>query len=218
LLIRAEYPIIALMQEQTTPVRDLIGSTLHDRINAVIEEGRDIFERFDSDVRSQRFHPFIPADYDIVLRTLVPLRAPGLRFLEWGSGSGVITIMADMLGFEASGIEIDGELVAIARELGARTGSGANFAEGSFLPAGYRWKPAGGDGRLGTIGLAESGYLALGRPLDDFDLVFGYPWDGEQPMMLDLMRQYGSRQARFLLNTPTGVRIYRDGRELKSIA
>jgi hypothetical protein len=197
---------------------ETMDGALRARLDTLFDEGWEIWQRFDARVRRQSWHPFIPADYDQVLATLVSLREPGLRFLEWGSASGVITIMADMLGFEASGIEIDGELVAIARELGARTGSGANFAEGSFLPAGYRWKPAGGDGRLGTIGLAESGYLALGRPLDDFDLVFGYPWDGEQPMMLDLMRQYGSRQARFLLNTPTGVRIYRDGRELKSIA
>jgi hypothetical protein len=216
LLIRAEYPIIALMQEQTTPVRDLIGSTLHDRINAVIEEGRDIFERFDSDVRSQRFHPFIPADYDIVLRTLVPLRAPGLRFLEWGSGSGVITIMADMLGFEAYGIEIDAGLVEMARTLAQKHGSGARFAAGSFLPQGYVYESNTGDRRLGTIEEGRSGYLELQRPLDDFDLVYGYPWGGEDLVMLDVMKRYAGDGARLLLHggTPT-IHVYNDARRAR---
>jgi hypothetical protein len=195
-----------------------LDPVLRARLDTLFDEGWEIWERFDARVRRQSWHPFIPADYDQVLRALVGLRTPGLRFLEWGSATGVITIMADMLGFDACGIEIDDDLVAIARELAARTGSNARFATGSFLPAGYRWRPPGGDGRLGTIGQAESGYLVLGRPLDEFDLVFGYPWDGEQPMMLDLMGRYGARDARFLLNTPNGVRVYRAGREVPSIA
>jgi hypothetical protein len=90
---------------------------------------------------------------------------------------------------------------------------GARFAAGSFLPAGYRWRPNGGDARLGTIGEGESGYLQLEHPLDDFDLVYGFPWDGEEPMMRDLMRQYGARGARLLLNgVDPGVRVFRDDR------
>lgn len=185
------------------------------RIAALIEEGRDVWDRFDREVREQRFHPFVPADYDSVLRALVSLRAPGLRFLEWGSATGVIAIMADLLGFEAYGIELDPHLVAIARGLAERHGSGARFAAGSFLPAGYRWKPSSGDGRPGTIGDGASGYLELKHPLDDFDLVYGYPWGGEEPLMRDLMRQYGARGARLLINgTSSGLRIFRDDRQI----
>lgn len=183
------------------------------RIAALLEEGRDIWDRFDREVREERFHPFVPADYEAVLQTLVALRAPGLRFLEWGSATGVITIMADLLGFEAYGIELDPQLVAIARGLAERHGSAARFAAGSFLPAGYRWKPSSGDGRPGTIGDGASGYLQLGHPLDDFDLVYGYPWGGEEPLMRDLMRTYGARGARLMINgTTSGMRIFRDDR------
>ena len=76
----------------------------------------------------------------------------GLKFLEWGSASGVITIMADMLGFEAYGIELDESLVNTSRTLATTFESNARFAAGSFLPAGYVWRPAGGDGRIATIG------------------------------------------------------------------
>ncbi len=187
---------------------DLLG----DRMTSLREEGRAIWNRFDSDVRQRRFHPFVPCDYERVLRALLMLRGPGLRFLEWGSATGVITIMADLLGFEAYGIEIDPELVDIARGLAERSGSDARFAAGSFLPDGYEWISETGDPRLGTIGRGASGYPELGRSLEDFDLVFAFPWEGETPIMHDVMRRRGGSGARFLLyHAKEGVQVYRRG-------
>jgi hypothetical protein len=192
-----------------------VTAGLRDTIAALSEEGWEIWRRFDTEVRQNEWHPFVPADYEVVLNALVSVRAPGLRFLEWGSATGVITIMADLLGFEAYGIELDPELVGVARQLAARYGSGARFVAGSFLPSGYKYRPRGGDGRIGTIGDGASGYLELGHPLDDFDLVFGYPWHGEKPLMLDLMRAYGAPGARLLLHggDAPGVRVFRDGKQ-----
>jgi hypothetical protein len=189
-------------------------AAVRSRIRALLAEGWEIFDRFDRDVRQKGFHPFVAADYERVLEALLPQRAPGLRFLEWGSATGVVTIMADLLGFEAYGIELDAGLVDVAQRLARRFGSGARFVAGSFLPAGYKWQPANGDGRLGTIGVGMSAYPTLGHGLDDFDVVYAYPWDGEAPMMLDLMRTYGSSKARFLLNGDDGVQMYRNGRRV----
>lgn len=190
-----------------------VDTTLQARLDSLVEEGWEIWERFDREVRQQRWHPFVSADYGRVLQALLALRAPGLRFLEWGSATGVITIMADLLGFEAYGIELDPPLVETARELAKRHGSNARFAVGSFLPTGYRWTPSDGDGRHGTIGDGTSAYPTLGHPLEDFDLVYAYPWSGEEPMMHDLMRCYGRRGARLVLYDGTeGVRVYRNGR------
>jgi hypothetical protein len=186
---------------------------LRARLTALCDEGWEIWSRFDTDVRQRTWHPFVPADYDRVLQTLLTLRAPGRRFLEWGSAQGVITIMADLLGFEACGIEIDPALVRTARDLAGRYESGARFAVGSFLPEGYAWKPRSGDGRLGTIGQGVAGYAELGHPLEDFDVVFGYPWTGEEPMMHDIMRRYGNRGATLLFyGVSDGMEVYRDGR------
>jgi hypothetical protein len=180
------------------------------RLAALEKEGGEIWRRFDREVRRREFHPFVPADYARMLRLLLELRAPGLRFLEWGSATGVITIMADLLGFEAYGIELDPELVEIARALAERFGSGARFAAGSFIPPGYRWTPRTGDGRTGTIGTGVSGYAALGHALDDFDLVYAYPWDGEEPLMHDLLCARGRPGARLVLaGGAEGVRVYR---------
>ena len=186
---------------------------LRARLLALNDEGWEIWSRFDVEVRQHDWHPFVAADYDRVQSALLSLRAPGLRFLEWGSATGVITIMADLLGFEAYGIELDSDLVGIARKLATRFRSNARFAAGSFLPAGYRWRSATGDDRIGTIGHGASAYPELQHPLEDFDLVYAFPWPGEEPMMLDLMRCYGGSASRLVLNGgPDGVRVFRGGR------
>ena len=191
---------------------------LRTSIDALFEEGREFWHRFDAEVRQDDWHPFVAADYDAVLTMLVSLRKPGLRFLEWGSATGVITIMADLLGFDACGIELDSSLVDVGRELAARWRSNARFAAGSFIPMGWEWKHAGGNGRHGTIGQGPSGYLELGHALDEFDVVYGFPWMGEEPMMLDLMRSHGRNDAHLLMHTAQdGTRMYQGGRLVECI-
>lgn len=182
----------------------LIEPALRAKLDRLYDEAHEIWARFDREVRSKEFHPFIPADYDQIERVLAPLRGPNVRFLEWGSAIGTITIMADLLGFEAYGIEIDGTLVSTARELAARYQSNARFAEGSLLPTGYRYRSETGDPRTGTIEQGVSGYRALGLALEDFDLVFGYPWSGEEPVMIDVFKRFGGKDAQLLLNTGKG--------------
>lgn len=189
--------------------------TLDARLDALCAEGWAIFEHFDREQRERRFHPFVAADYDVVRGALGRLRAPGRRFLEWGSATGIITITADMLGFEAYGIELDPALVATAREVAGRHRSRARFVVGSFLPEGYAPRRRDGEDRTGTIGEGPSGYLQLGLALDDFDVVFGYPWGGEERVMLDVMQRFGRRDALLLLHDANaGITVYRGGREV----
>jgi len=204
---------VARIGTEPAPTLPDIDDALRERLEAICEDGRSFWHRFDAEVRQEYFHPFVAADYDCVLSRLVALRQPGRRFLEWGSGTGVITILADLLGFDACGIELDGALVQVGRDLAERTGSKARFAAGSFIPMGWKWRPRDGDGRLGTIGHGPSGYLELGRSLADFDVVYAYPWAGEEPMMLDLMRAHGHEDARLVLHTTdSGTRVYHRGR------
>jgi len=201
-----------LSRKNRSAAEAALEPALRARVHALIDEGAEIYDRFDREVRDQNWHPFVPGDYGGILQTLLEFRAPGLKFLEWGSATGVVVIMADLLGFDACGIELDAGLVAIARTLAERYESRARFVAGSFLPTGYRWRPTTGDGRLGTIGQGVSAYAELGRGLDDFDLVYAYPWSGEEPMMLDLMRAYGNSKAHLLLHGDHGVNVYAGGR------
>lgn len=178
-----------------------------------------MWARFDREVRSHQWHPFVPAEYDRVLVALTALRQPGLRFLELGSATGIVTVMADLLGFEACGIELDERLVTLARATAARYGSQARFVAGSFLPQGYVWRPPDSDARLGTVGVGASGYRELGTQLDDFDLVFAYPWSGEEAMMMDLFHNRGAQGAGLLLQRVSGeVQLFRRGRLERSWA
>lgn len=195
------------------PATQGLDPTLRIRLLDLCHEGWEIWDQFSRSRDVDDFHPFIAAEYEPVLEAIIPHRGPDLRFLEWGSATGVITIIADLLGFDAYGIELEGDLVEKARALAGRYDSGATFAKGSFIPQGYRWKPPGGDARMGTIGAGTSGYIELGRHLDEFDVVFAFPWGGEEPMMLDLMATYGKGDALLLLNTVNrGVQAYRRGK------
>lgn len=209
----------ARLTGDSTPFQPEVDDALRARLKDLCTEGWAFFERFDREVREREFHSFIASEYEVVLEALIAHRAPGRSFLELGSASGVITIMADLLGYEqASGIEIDTSLVGTARALATRFNSGARFVAGSFFPSGYAFKTASGDERTGTMGAGISAYLELGRALDDYDVVFGYPWGGEEPVMIDLMKRYGNPDSLLLLHgVNDGVKGYRGGKQVAGV-
>ena len=71
----------------------------------------------------------MPSDFEVAYRGLEVVHAANLatghRFLEWGSGIGVVACLATYLGFDAIGIEIESplaveELVEVPPDHGAR--------------------------------------------------------------------------------------------------
>lgn len=155
---------------------------------------------------------FIPSDYEAVWHGLVAVQRlqPDLRrMLEWGSGFGVVTGFCALLGFDAHGIEIDAGLVAPARELLAAHGLRAAFAPGSFVPDDH-------DGRgfddleTRTVLGQPAAYDELGADLDDFDLVFAYPWPTEEELYCDIFRRGADHGAVLLTwSRQEGLRAYR---------
>lgn len=184
-------------------------------LDAICEAAWAHWEAFDATVRERDFHPFVASDYDAVRRALEVHCRPGQRFLELGSANGAITLMAAALGCDAYGLELDSDLVRTAREMATRVGVSATFVVGSFLPAGYRWPSADDQGYTSTLDAGESGYVKLGKGLDDFDIVFAYPWDGDTALMLNLVRDYGSAESLVLLHhTNGGVDAWRGGKRV----
>ena len=111
---------------------------------------------------------FVASDYRLAWQVLRRLRSegvlrPGARFLEWGSGQGMVAILAALLGFEAEGVELDARLVAASRRLAARYGAGgrARFVHGSYerIP---------GQNGLPVVDARGA------------DAVYAYPWPGEE--------------------------------------
>ena len=139
----------------------------------------------------QEFRGFVAADYSQVFRALLSLRSRALTFLEFGSGLGVIAIMASRLGFRAYGIESESRLVRMSCELAEKYASDAQFATGNFIPQDYEWTPKHGHGDFRTVLDDLSGYDELDMELRDFDLVYAYPWPEEYPLYQDILRQCG---------------------------
>ena len=91
------------------------------------------------------FEGYVSADYLAVFRSLQNFQNRCSTFLEWGSGLGVVAIMAAEIGFDAYGIEIEPELVEHSCRLADRYRSTAKFACGSFIPAEYQEASFDGD-------------------------------------------------------------------------
>ena len=50
---------------------------------------------------------YVSADYAAIFQQLVQLRGKVSSVLEWGSGLGVVTIMASRLGFDATASNLE---------------------------------------------------------------------------------------------------------------
>ncbi|MGE3172123.1 MAG: hypothetical protein AB7O97_05805 [Planctomycetota bacterium] len=159
---------------------------------------------------------FVPSDYEAVHAALAALRAvrgEAGRFCEWGSGFGVVAGLAAQLGYDAHGIEIDAELVGASRELLRAHGLDVEIAHGTFVPPEFvdadRWI----DLESPTVAHGDDAYAELGLDLDDFGVVFAYPWPGEEELFHRMFDRFGDAGAVLLLWTRSdGVRAFRRGR------
>jgi hypothetical protein len=137
---------------------------------------------------------FVPGDYRYafqVLQWLLRTKAvdKGAAFLEWGSGQGMVAILAALLGYAAVGVEIDEALVKESRELASRYDVSARFEHGSYAP-----NPSG----LKT-------FTAKKRAV-----VYVYPWPGEEIYFLRLFEETADAGAFLLMCLgPEDIRVYR---------
>lgn len=81
---------------------------LSDRARKFIADGQARY-------RTVNCFDFVPSNYQIAWQVLNCL--PRGRFCEWGSGFGIATGLAELLGFDAIGIERDPQLAMASRSL-----------------------------------------------------------------------------------------------------
>lgn len=184
-----------------------------DQVATLLADAQQRIEQLEE--RSRAAIPaFVPSDFEIVYQALVAIQAArlttGRRFLEWGSGIGVITCLALWLGFDAAGIEIEQTLVDMANDLADDHGNVAQFVCGSFVPEGAvsDVDMSGDVTWLSTNGVAA--YAELELEPDDFDLIFAYPWPGEEQVIFDLFADYAAVGALLLTyHGQEGLRLQR---------
>ncbi len=156
---------------------------------------------------------FVASDYELVYRTLRTLRQnePDLRrFCEWGSGLGVVAGLASQLGFQAYGIELDARLVAASQRLLDAHQLTPTIVGGSFVPASYRQREAATDLDARTVWSGPDAYQDLDCDLDDFHVIFAYPWPTEEEHYQDVFRSGADYGAILVTYVGTdGIRAFR---------
>ncbi|MEZ6122246.1 MAG: hypothetical protein R3C49_03595 [Planctomycetaceae bacterium] len=166
--------------------------------------------------RPIRISGFVPSDFDPVYQALESIVhenvAPGNSFCEWGSGFGVVAMLAAMLDFESCGIEIEDSLVQASRELAADFGLPVDFVTGSFVPAGGESIVdrlcSGEDAWL--TGISDDAYDQLGLTVRDFDVIYAFPWPGEEHVIAALFDEFAATGALLLtFGHLNGVQIRR---------
>ncbi len=159
------------------------------------QQADDLWE---AEQKRDAFHSYASANYDMVFDSLVQLRGKATTFLEWGSGLGMVSIMASQLGFEAYGIEAESQLVEHAQGFADQVEANAQFAIGSFIPDEFEWNPSAGDESIRTVIDAPAAYDQFDMNLLDFDLIYAYPWPTEHVLYHNILKQFAKPGTFFL--------------------
>ncbi len=181
-LLRTHLRRISLLTPIPVPSTLLRDYLTPDSVAEQIDDANTKIERFYLD-QETIIENFVVSDFylfDSALRWIEQEELPpGNRFLEWGSGFGVATLIAASQRWRALGIEIDPSLMHQSCLLADHWNQDAEFACGSFLPAGAEelLEYAEDADHLALGGV--DGYDELGIALDDIDLVYVFPWPGE---------------------------------------
>jgi hypothetical protein len=163
---------------------------------------------------------FVPSQFATVyhaLRAIVDGNlAPGNLFCEWGSGFGVVASLAAMLEFDAYGIEIESELVEASRQLAEHFDLPVTFVHGSLIPRGSEDRAeaaavANCSSFFWLVTDADDAYDELGFASKDVDVVFAYPWPGEECLFESLFENNAADGALLLTyNEFDSVRLQRN--------
>lgn len=160
-----------------------------------------------------RLSGFFPSDYELGYRTLhglLRLDGEARRMCEWGSGFGVVAGLALLLGYEAHGIEIDPGLVALSRRLLEDHGLDARIQQGSFIREDYARAEQISDLETTTVLSGAEAYGEMDLGIEDFDVIFAYPWPSEEEQYCDLFLCFADYGAVLLTYSMTeGMRAYR---------
>ena len=177
----------------------------------------DAKSRVESFIESRRAQPvrsFVPSDFPLVYGALRHVAdehlAVGRAFCEWGSGAGAVACLAARVGFVACGIEVEADLVDLSIELARDHRLTVDFCRGNFVPQSGQ-EIADEVDEFGALAAGgPDAYETMGLEIDDFDVVFAYPWPGEQRVIERLFERFAANGALLMTyNGAEGVRLFR---------
>ncbi|MFG0262315.1 MAG: class I SAM-dependent methyltransferase [Novipirellula sp. JB048] len=178
-----------------------------------ISEARHRIEAFQDRWDQPQIEQFVAADYELVYQTLAwTLESQfmiGKRFLEWGCGFAVVSALAAALDLNVIGIEAEAALLDQGRHLASEWDANVELIHGNFLPPGS--EDLADDPTLPSLGHpVPCAYATMGLELDDFAIVYSYPWPGEDDFHERVFHRYACRGALLLqFCGPNDVRLWR---------
>lgn len=177
----------------------LDDTALPPRVAALIAEADRRLDHLFATNRNRRVPRFLPSDPVLLYRVLDFLTRhdlpAGRNFCEWGSGFGLGACLASLGGYNSYGLEIEEDLVKLARELARDMDIEVETLCTSYFPEGYGSYPAQGgaelmkpeaDSHWDEASASVPPYEGMDLEIDEIDLFYVYPWPGEQELMHDL--------------------------------
>lgn len=152
------------------------------RIEQWVADSMSRIEAFQDRWLKTKIEQFVAADYRLVYQTLRWIKDQelliGRAFLEWGSGFAVVSCLATELGFDAVGIESEHDLLLQGIKTIDHSGAPVQLVQGNFLPPGA--EALAPDTTLPSLGHGgPNGYDEVDMEIDDFAVIYSYPWPGE---------------------------------------
>jgi hypothetical protein len=176
------------------PLDDMQASG--DALALLVEEVRERVLALPGDDRGGYVGSELPAVNRVLARIQAEGLAQGPLFCEWGSGLGGVCGVAALNGFSPLGIEIQGELVDSARSIAKDLDLPMVFAEGTFL------LPGDEDLAVATVHTRLAfdchAWDELDLAPEDCNVVFAYPWPGEEGFVDGIFARHASPGALLL--------------------
>jgi len=151
----------------------------------------------------QPIEQYVACDFRDVWRAMSQLTesklARGNTFCEWGCGFGIVTGLASQLGWEAVGIEAEAFLVEQAKRFLQRNQLAGEVLHGNFLPPGSERLARSQSDHASLFHQVENAYEKHDLQLDDYAVIFAYPWPGEHHFLQEVFRCYGGEDALMLM-------------------
>jgi SAM-dependent methyltransferase len=146
---------------------------------------------------------YVACDFRDVYRALRKIKqlelADGNTFCEWGCGFGIVTALASQLGWEAVGIEAELFLVEQARKFFRQENLSGEILHGNFLPAGAEKLAKSQANHACMHHQVRTVYDHHDLDVDDYALIFAYPWPGEHHFQQEVFRRYAGPDSLMLM-------------------
>jgi len=186
---------------------------IEDEVRKLIKAAQARIQAFQDRWDQPQIEQFVASDYELVhqaIRWIVDEKLMmGNRMLEWGCGFAVVASIASRLGLDTFGIESESRLLTQAKLTLQQFETPVDLVHGNFLPRGAESLSHNPD--FPSLGhQVPNAYAVMGLDLDDFAMVFGYPWPGEELFHQAVFAKYGMTGGLLLLFCgPNDLRLWR---------